>query len=200
MFDFQEANNMLESEKTEICLPSGNFLPISAQMAIDKIKDNIDIQTLVSQADTYQIDSLENAKHALSMALQARKLVTLLTQSKREITKPQLDFQRAATQLFSDYTEKLQNIENDLKNRIEIWIDQNTEQAFTSGLESMQVVDGSLTRVDSWQFDVEDSSKIPFEYMTPDIEAIEKAIKGGVRNIPGVNIFMKHEVKLRVKN
>jgi hypothetical protein len=200
MFDFEEANKMLESEETEICLPSGSLLPISAQNAIDEIKGKIDIQPLVNQAEGYQIANVEQATQALSMALQARKLVTALIDSKKEITKPQLDFQRAVNKLVADYTEKLQAIENGLKDKIETWIDESTEQGFTSGLDSIQVPDGSLKRVTTWEFDVEDSSEIPFEYMTPDIEGINKAIKGGVRHIPGVKIYTKQEVKLRVKN
>lgn len=200
MFDFEEANKMLESEETEICLPVSNLLPMSAQTALDEIKSKIDIQPLVKQAEGYEIANVEQATQALSMALQARKLVTALIDSKKEITKPQLDFQRAVNKLVADYTEKLQSIENGLKDKIEVWIDDSTEQGFTSGLDSIQVPDGSLKRVTTWEYDVEDSSEIPFEYMTPDIEGITKAIKGGVRHIPGVKIYTKQEVKLRVKN
>lgn len=200
MFDFEEANKMLESEETEIYLPVSNLLPMSAQSALDEIKSKIDIQPLVKQAEGYEIANVEQATQALSMALQARKLVTALIDSKKEITKPQLDFQRAVNKLVADYTEKLQSIENGLKDKIEVWIDESTEQGFTSGLDSIQVPDGSLKRVTTWEYDVEDSSEIPFEYMTPDIEGITKAIKGGVRHIPGVKIYTKQEVKLRVKN
>lgn len=200
MFDFEEANKMLESEETEICLPVSNLLPMSAHSALDEIKSKIDIQPLVKQSEGYEIANVEQATQALSMALQARKLVTALIDSKKEITKPQLDFQRAVNKLVADYTEKLQSIENGLKDKIEVWIDESTEQGFTSGLDSIQVPDGSLKRVTTWEFDVEDSSEIPFEYMTPDIEGITKAIKGGVRHIPGVKIYTKQEVKLRVKN
>lgn len=200
MFDFEEANKMLESEETEICFPVSNLLPMSAQSALDEIKSKIDIQPLVKQSEGYEIANVEQATQALSMALQARKLVTALIDSKKEITKPQLDFQRAVNKLVADYTEKLQSIENGLKDKIEVWIDESTEQGFTSGLDSIQVPDGSLKRVTTWEFDVEDSSEIPFEYMTPDIEGITKAIKGGVRHIPGVKIYTKQEVKLRVKN
>lgn len=200
MFDFEEANKMLEDEKNEICLPSTNLLPISAAQAVELLATKFSIEPLVNQAEGYEIANVEQATQALSMALQARKFVTALIDSKKEITKPQVDFQRAVNKLVADFTDKLQAIENNLKDKIEVWIDDSTEAGFTSGLDSIQVPDGSLKRVTTWEFDVEDSKEIPFEYMTPDIDGINKAIKGGVRQIPGVKIFTKTEVKLRVKN
>ena len=200
MFDFEEANKMLESEETEICLPVNEAIPYSAEQAVAKLRESVNIDGLVKQAEGYEIENVETATNALSMALQARKLVSALIDSKKEITKPQLDFQRAVNKLVADYTEKLQAIENNLKDKIETWIDTSTEQGFTSGLDSIQVPDGSLKRVTTWEFDIEDTASIPFEYICADIEAIQKAVKGGVRHIPGVKIYTKQEVKLRVKN
>lgn len=200
MFDFEEANKMLESEETEICLPVNEVIPYSAEQAVAKLRESVNIDGLVKQAEGYEIENVETATNALSMALQARKLVSALIDSKKEITKPQLDFQRAVNKLVADYTEKLQAIENNLKDKIETWIDTSTEQGFTSGLDSIQVPDGSLKRVTTWEFDIEDTASIPFEYICADIEAIQKAVKGGVRNIPGVKIYTKSEIKLRVKN
>lgn len=207
MFDFEEANKLLD-EQNEVCLTSKESLAIidkiSDQSKVEKalalITDKIDIEPLVAQAEGYEIASVETATQALSMALQARKLVTALIDSKKEITKPQLDFQRAVNKLVADYTEKLQKIEDNLKSKLEGWIDTNTGEGFTSGLDAIQVPDGSLKRVTTWQFDVEDTASIPFEYICADVEAIEKAVKAGVRNIPGVKIYAKTEVKLRVKN
>ncbi len=208
MFDFQEANKLLESESTELCLTSPEALKIyeeqsnnhKAEQAVEKLRETIKIDGLVKQAEGYEIANVEQATQALSMALQARKLTTALLDSKKEITKPQLDFQRAVNKLVADYTEKLQAIENGLKDKIENWIDTSTEEGFTSGLDSIQVPDGSLKRVTTWEFDVENTADIPFEYLCADQEAITKAIKGGLRHIPGVKIYAKQEVKLRVKN
>lgn len=208
MFDFEEANKLLAEEAEEVCLTSTEAVAIyeaeksiyTAEKAVAELASKIDIEPLVKQAEGYEIANVENATQALSMALQARKLVTALIDSKKEITKPQRDFQSAVNKLVADYTERLQKIEDNLKSKIETWIDTSTGEGFTSGLDAIQVPDGSLKKVTTWQFDVEDTASIPFEYICADVEAIEKAVKAGVRNIPGIKIFPKTEVKLRVKN
>lgn len=204
MFDFEEANKLLDSEKhvenKELIFNVTENPPMTADQAIQKLSEGIKIDSLIKQAESYQIANVEQATQALSMALQARKMTTALIDSKKEITKPQVDFQRAVNKLVADFTEKLTEIENNLKNKIEIWIDTSTEEGFTSGLDSIQVPDGSLKRVTTWEFEVERTEDIPFEYLCADMEEIQKAVKGGLRHIPGVKIFCKQEVKLRVKN
>lgn len=202
MFDFKEANKLLEKECVEnnetTFLVTEN--PMTGEEAAEQLRKSINIDPLVEKAEGYQIANVEQATQALSMALQARKLSSALIASKKEITKPQVDFQRAINKLASDYIAKLEGIENNLKDKIEAWIDTNTDAAYTSGLDGIQVSDGSLKRVNTWCFEIEDTAEIPFEFLCADMEEIEKAIKGGMRTIPGVKIFLKQEIKLRVKN
>lgn len=199
MFDFDKANELLEQEETATVEVIGSAIE-PANKAVDDLKNSINIQPLVEQAQGYQIVNVEGATQALSMALQARKLATALLESKKEILKPQMTLQQAVNKLVADYREKLEEIENNLKDKIEKWIDTNTEQAFSSGLDAIQVPDGSLKRVSTWHFEIENTHDIPFEFICPDHDAIEKAVKAGVRQIPGVKIFSKQEIKLRVKN
>lgn len=199
MFDFKKATELLD--ETEENLPAiVEEMTMTSEQAVEKLRESIKIDALQKQASDFTIANVEHATNALSMALQARKLSAGLIESKREITKPQMDFQRAINKLVSDYVSKLEEIENNLKDKIETWINTTTDEAFSSGLDSIQVIDGSLKRVNTWVYEVEDSAQVPFEYMCPDTEAIEKAIKSGLRNIPGVRVFMKQEIKLRVKN
>ena len=208
MFDFNEANKMLDIDETELCLTSPevkkNYLEIesiqTAEQAAQKLRASIDIMPLVKMAEGYEIYTVEGATEALSMALQARKLATAMIESKKEITRPQLDFQKAINKLAGDYIEKLTAIEKRLTVKLEQWIEESTDSAYSSGLDAIQVTDGSLKRVNTWCFEVENSPDIPIEYRCVDREGIEKAIKSGIRHIPGVKIFQKQEIKLRVKN
>ncbi len=49
----------------------------------------------------------------------------------------------------------------------------------------------------TWVFEIEDESKIPFEYMVPNEKAIRQAVKGGVRKIPGVKIYQESKTEIR---
>lgn len=196
MFDFNAANKLLETPNTSE-LPNTS---ITLDQAVDQLRSSINIEPLVAQAEGYEIDTVEHATQALSMALQARKLATAIQTSKKEITRPQLDFQKAVNKLAGDYLDKLERIENNLKGKIENWIDSNTDYAYSSGLDSIQVPDGSLKRVNRWEFSVTDPDAIPREFMCANFDAIQKCIDGGIRNIPGIEISLKQEIKLRVKN
>lgn len=54
-------------------------------------------------------------------------------------------------------------------------------------------VDG-LTMKKVWDFEIIDETKIPREYLTPDLVKIRKVIQAGVRNIEGLRIFERNIV------
>lgn len=199
MFDFEKANELLD-ETHEIAIPS-----IESESEIEKKVSQFQfnmsptVNDLVFKSNNVQVDTMEDATQALSMALQARKLVTALHDSRKEIIKPQMDFQKAINKLTADYADKLKEIEENLKKKLENWIEKDDTQAF-SKLESIHVEDGTMKRVDKWDFEMTDTVDIPFEYLCADTEEIAKAVKHGVREIPGVKIFLKQELAFRVKN
>ena len=199
MFDFEEANKMLEDEKMVEAVNLPELLLPSVDSAVKDIKKGIDLEPLIEQANALVINNDQDARQAVSMALQARKLAQTLDTSRKEITKPQLDFQKAVNKLVKDYEKKLKDIEESLTCRLNDWIKADDMEALTP-IEKIEVEDGSMKRTLSWEFDVEDSSEIPFKYMMPDIKEIEKAIKGGIREIPGIKIYERQELTLRVKN
>lgn len=199
MFDFEEANKMLEDSKMVEADGLTSLILPSVDSAMQDIKKGINLEPLIEQANTLVINNDQDARQAVSMALQARKLATALDNSRKEITKPQLDFQKAVNKLVKDYEKKLKDIEESLTCRLNDWIKVDDQDALTP-IEKIEVEDGSMKRTLSWEFDVEDSKEIPFKYMMPDIKEIEKAIKAGIREIPGIKIYEKQELTLRVKN
>ncbi len=48
-----------------------------------------------------------------------------------------------------------------------------------------------------WSFDVSDLSKVPAEFLLIDTKKVNEAIKSGVRDIPGLNIFQKPIVSIK---
>lgn len=63
-----------------------------------------------------------------------------------------------------------------------------------------KTVEGSLGAVSAklvWDFEIEDETKIPREFLMVNEKAIRAAIKAGVRRIPGVRIFQREELAVR---
>lgn len=158
-----------------------------------------DIDMLEGAAAALGVRTEEDAKGALSMALQARKLEKALDESRAQIVKPHFDYQKAINKLVKDFKDKLTQIEESLKVKIDKWMIEQAENPFTA-VDRLEVEDGTITSKKSYDFEVIDEREIPREYLQVDMAAIEKAVKYGVRKIPGVNITEKTETSLRVKN
>lgn len=158
-----------------------------------------DIDMLEGAAAALGVRTEEDAKGALSMALQARKLEKALDESRAQIVKPHFDYQKAINKLVKDFKDKLTQIEESLKVKIDKWMVEQAENPFTA-VDRLEVEDGTITSKKSYDFEVIDEREIPREYLQVDVAAIEKAVKYGVRKIPGVNITEKTETSLRVKN
>ena len=56
---------------------------------------------------------------------------------------------------------------------------------------------GTVSAKKVWDFDVEDESKVPREFLMVNEKAIRAAVKAGVRNIPGVKIYQREELAVR---
>ena len=190
--DFLEINKQLAKKKNE---PS-----LCVQEATESIRERIDIEPIIQAGEAHEITCEEDAKQALSMSMQARKLRKTLEESRTKIIKPHLDFQRAVNQLVKDYTAKLEQIEQRLKGKLEAWLDAQSsfENNFTNLL--MEVDDGVATKKSTWEFEIEDFSKIPREYLTLDEKKVKDKIKKGIREISGLRIYEKNNLTMRVKN
>lgn len=66
--------------------------------------------------------------------------------------------------------------------------------------EPVRTESGTTSYVAVWDYEVEDASKIPARYLLPDPTnraAVMEAIRAGVREIPGLRIFEKMQVRTR---
>jgi hypothetical protein len=143
----------------------------------------------------------DSAKTALSMSLQARKLRQQLDESRKEIVKPHFDYQKAINKIVKDMEGKLEQIEEGLRQKIVGWNENRKELPFENLTDlEIKVEDGQMYTQKKWDFDIDQSELIPVEYMSIDEKKIKEAIANGVRNIPGVQIFEKEELVMRVKN
>ncbi len=62
---------------------------------------------------------------------------------------------------------------------------------------SVQTGSGKMHQKLVWTFEVQDESQVPREYLAVDQKKIRQAVKDGVREIPGVNIYQEHQTAIR---
>lgn len=199
MFDFEEANEAIK--KNEIMnLQAGGMTVGQATQLLSK---KLDLTPLISRASVHIIENEESASQALSMSLQARKIRKQLDETRLSIIRPHLDFQKAINKIVKEYEAKLEEIENNLKNKLDEYLKKSasTNNAFfITKSKEMFVEDGKLTKVKRWAWELENEALVPREYLTLDEKKIDESVKQGIRNIPGIKILEKEEISMRVKN
>lgn len=199
MFDFEEANEAIK--KNEIMsLQAGGMTVGQATQLLSK---KLDLTPLISRASVHIIENEESASQALSMSLQARKIRKQLDETRLSIIRPHLDFQKAINKIVKEYEAKLEEIENNLKNKLDEYLKKSasTNNAFfITKSKEMFVEDGKLTKVKKWVWELEDETLVPREYLTLNEKKIDESVKQGIRNIPGIKILEKEEISMRVKN
>ena len=210
MFNFEEANKLLEQDNhsDNMLVLNDNTPKVSLIgrpdfnqiLSLEESLQEMDFQPLIKKAENQEVATISDAKQALSMALQARKISQSLEKSRLEAIKPQVEIQRGINKIVGDYKEKLQKMEENLKNKISHWMETGTSEAFPCGLESIQVIDGSIRSSEYWDYEVLQKELVPLKYLKIDEKEIKKDIDAGVRDIEGVYISLKKETKLRLKN
>jgi hypothetical protein len=59
--------------------------------------------------------------------------------------------------------------------------------------------EGTSYTVTTWDFELVSIGKVPLNYLKLDESAVKKAIKSGAREIPGLRIFSKDDIRIRTK-
>ena len=120
MFDFEEANEAIK--KNEIMnIQAGGMTVGQAQQLLSK---KLDLTPLIARASDHEVVNEESASQALSMSLQARKIRKQLDETRLSIVRPHLDFQKAINKIVKEYEAKLEQIENNLKNKLDEYLKQ----------------------------------------------------------------------------
>ncbi len=199
MFDFEEANEAIK--KNEVMnIQAGGMTVAQATQLLSK---KLDLTPLISRASDHEVLNEESASQALSMSLQARKIRKQLDETRLSIVRPHLDFQRAVNKIVKEYEATLEKIENNLTHKLDEYLQKSASTnnaSFLAQSKEMRVEDGKLTKVKKWVWELEDENAVPREYLSLNEKKIDEAIKQGIRNIPGIKVFEKEEITMRVKN
>lgn len=183
----------------ELEMPLKSIPEFDIKSSQSELMKLMDIDLLVKKSGSIDVICEESAKNALSMALQSRKLEKAIEDSRSEIIRPHLDFQRAVNKMAKDFKSTLDSIETRLQGKISDWMKKQKDNPFTM-TDSISVDDGQIYTKHQWDFEIQDAEKVPLDFWKVDLEGIEKAVKNGMRNIPGVKIFSSETTHLRIKN
>lgn len=64
--------------------------------------------------------------------------------------------------------------------------------------EPVRTEEGSAVQAKAWTWKIIAPEMIPVEYMVPDTVAINKAVRAGIRHIPGIEIYQEENVRIRI--
>jgi hypothetical protein len=173
-----------------------------AEMGLPQFDNRINPDTFDLEKTSLltEITDEKSAKQALSLALQSRKIKNQAEETKKELLRPIIDYQKAINKLVSDLRGKIEQIEKRLQDKVSQWMEKENSDNVFYKVSEIEVEDGKIFKKESWEYEIVDSSKLPFEYLEPSASAIESAVKSGVRNIPGVRIFKEETYHMRVNN
>jgi len=174
-------------------------------VALAKSKlDAENMTQLIEISENLIVDTDVTAKKAVSMALQAKKIVNQMEKTRKKIIRPMLDFNKAVSDYSKDLTKCLKDMEESLLFKIEAYQGKRKESLdsqniIDNSMEKIVVEDGTVIEHKAWVFDIEDINSIPLEYMEVAERAIKEAIRKGIRTIPGLKIYEKTSIRSRVK-
>lgn len=199
MFNFEEANEAIK--KNEIMSIQAGGMTVGQATLL--LSHKLDLTPLINQATDHVIVDEKSASQALSMSLEARKIRKQLDETRLEIVRPHVDFQKSINKIVKEYEAKLEQIEENLKSKLDTYLKESTSTNNASFMvieKEMSVEDGKLKKVKKWTWELENENLVPRDYLCIDEKKIAEAVKHGVRNIPGIKIFEKEEITMRVKN
>lgn len=158
----------------------------------------VNISPLLVLSESHLVTNEQSGRQAISMALQARKMLKVVEDIRKRLVDPYLKSQRSINELAKFYEEQLQSIEVSLSAKIDTWIENISET--TDIHQEISVSDGTFKKTKEWDYEIEDKNKIYSEYLMVDEKKVKEAIKMGVRFIPGIKIYQKETSKLRINN
>jgi hypothetical protein len=161
-------------------------------------------QPLLSQARAIEIIDEASDAVAKEMLAQASKAVRRIEALRKRWTKPILDHKRAIDSDFGRMIDPVRSAERILREKVALYAmaEQRRLRDAAAGIDradGLEVVpaapskvtteSGTVTMRSGWDFTIIDAAQVPAEYKTVDPTKVRSAVKAGVRNIPGVDIF-----------
>lgn len=177
-------------------------------------KHSLRVEQLVQYARDYDVCSKWAAEEALTVATNARDLFKKIEAARKEIIEPARKFTNKVNDTAKIFTEKLQEVEQIIKSKIDNWKSQERREkeareeearllAASLNVEILPFVEETPKYIKTegatsyektvWKFDVTDLKQVPLEFLMINDKLVEGCIRSGMREIPGLKIYSEQK-------
>lgn len=196
---------------------ANEILPSDELPALREIeKFSKDVMFLLNSHASFPIESIEESGAALEMVGRAKDLCKKIEDRRKELIAPSRKFIAVVNDSAKILSEKLEHFENMITLNLAAWYAKLEQDAIdaknharelskTLGMD-IYVPDAPKTLSNEhavasmktkWRWAIPNEDAVPREYLMVDAGKIDKAIKAGIRQIPGVDIYESSEMSIR---
>lgn len=155
------------------------------------------MRELMAKAEHLIVDTLEDAELALSMQDQAHTFAKQVEETRKQIVRPHLDFQKAVKAFADDLREQFECVRQVVTDKLDRYCSKVGHETGVNA--KLANEDATASQVTEWLFEIKNPLAIPIEYLMPNEKAIKQAIKEGVREIDGLRIYSETKTKYKSK-
>ncbi len=160
---------------------------------LEVAKIQTDVLPVVSAAEKYEIIDQETLEGGINFLGKVKEAHDRVERTRKFFTKPLLDLKKTYDEKFTPTIDQLEAAEKMLKKKMvdyRLTLPENAPVAKTT-----KTADAKATFVKVWKFRVSEPERVPPEYLMVDEKKIDRVVKAGMRNIPGVEIWEDEEVR-----
>lgn len=214
---WKEIKSKVEAVAASVAPPpkekEAELVPVE-QVKAELVQEVTQAEQALAQIRTFTIATKEDLEFAAEILTETKQSIKRLDDKRKEITEPMNKALRAANALFKPAINFYEECEKLIKAKI-VEAHKKAEEAARIALENAGAAaaegdSGALTDAlqqhdtavefpltegiqyrSSWKFEITDESKIPREFMTPNLELIRGVVthKKGATEIPGVRVY-----------
>ena len=172
-------------------------------------KAESDAALITQQAQTIQIATTEQEEQAYTALTQIKQAIKIIEDKRKEITAPLNVSLKTVNAMFKRLSTPFIEADRIVRNKV-MDFRQAQEEKAQKGLERRQKIQAAheakghevheitapkievaktTVTTKRWTFEIVDVNKVPREYLVIDSVAVNKAIRDGIREIGGLNIF-----------
>ena len=172
-------------------------------------KAESDAALMLQQAEVIQVTTTEQEEQAYTALTQIKQAIKTIEDKRKEITKPLNASLKATNAMFKTLSTPFVEADRIVRDKVMDFRQEQEEKAQkelerrqkiqaaheAKGHETHEItqpkaeVAKTTVTTKRWTFEVVDGDKVPREYLVLDSTAVNKAIRNGVREIGGLDIF-----------
>jgi hypothetical protein len=197
-------------------------LELNNEVELQNIESQI--SPVIEKAESYVVNTIADVDNASSFLKEIKDMEKTVENKRLTFTKPLNESLKNINDTFKNMREPLEKARGLLTGKILTWKRAEAERvaAEQAAYRKIQEAEAELRRlqdkpeiieepitvapvvnkignmqtVKRWTFDVEDFSKVPDEYKIIENISVRNAIRNGIRDIPGLNIFQEESLSI----